>query len=97
VIKAGDSVEVTAKVKLGTLKPEDVLVEVFTGPISLKNDVIERAERFEMNVDKEDHGIYIYKATITTTKTGQLGYSARILPKHKDLVHNFLPGLIKWA
>ena len=38
-----------------------------------------------------------YTATVVCTRTGQQGYSARILPKHDKLAHPFIPGLVRWA
>jgi len=96
IMERGDLVNAVAKVRLGGLSPEDVSVELYHGAVSSKGDIV-RAERTAMLAGKREGDTVEYTATVACSQTGQLGYSARALPKHKGLAHPFLPGLVRWA
>ena len=46
---------------------------------------------------REGGEITIYAAEVICDRTGRQGYTVRILPKHRALVHPFLPGLVRWG
>ncbi|MEW5816153.1 MAG: alpha-glucan family phosphorylase [Spirochaetota bacterium] len=92
----GDKLTVQAEVELGKLRPEDVQVELYFGPIT-SQDVFGEPNRAEMAPVSENNGVYTYSVDIHCKDTGRQGYTVRVLPKHKNLIHPFLPGLIKWA
>jgi len=96
MILSGGEQTVPARVYLGSLLPDEVLVELYTGPISSTGDIYE-AERIPMNAGKKIDGYYEYSAVHSFKKTGRHGYSVRILPKHPGLVHPFVQSMIKWA
>ena len=96
IMQRGDTVNVTARVELAGLAPEDVAVELYHGGISSQGDIV-NPERQEMACAKRLDQSWSYHVAVTCSKTGQHGYAVRILPKHPDLVHPFLPGLVRWA
>ena len=96
IFQVGESIQAAALVKLGSLVPEEVLVELYYGPLASKGE-IEDAERVEMSVLKTGNEIIEYGAEIKCFKTGRQGYTVRVLPKHPFLVHSFLPGFIRWG
>ena len=96
VVARGTKIAVVAKVDLAGLTPEEVLVECYRGPLSNKG-AIESPERTEMAAVMQENSIWMYSATVNGTRTGQVGYSVRILPKHQGLGDRFLPGLLRWA
>jgi hypothetical protein len=53
VMQRGDSLTVTARIELGALKPEEVLVELYHGTISNQGNTITNARRTEMKPIKD--------------------------------------------
>jgi len=96
VMDRGDTVSVEARVRLGSLKPDEVTVELYHGPVSSTGD-IHHAVRAEMKAAKAQGGAYDYSVDVACVVTGQHGYAVRVLPRHGDLVHPFIPGLVRWA
>jgi len=96
VMQRGDLVTVNACVRLGSLAPEDLCVELYYGSISNFGD-IENAQRAEMRPIAQEGDCYKFQVKIACESTGRQGHTVRILPKHEGLVHPYVPGLIKWA
>ena len=96
VMQRGDALTVTACVKLGSLSPDEVLVELYYGSISNQGEIV-NAMRAEMKPVGQEGDCYKYRIGISCGSTGKQGHTVRILPKHPGLVHPYLPGLIKWA
>jgi starch phosphorylase len=98
-LHVGEDLEVTADVSLGPLSPDDVRVEAYFGHINSQGSIDNPQRREMAPVDgrKPEDGQRRYVARIPCDSAGRQGYSVRILPKHPDLTHSFLPGYIKWA
>ena len=96
VMQRGDRVSVEARIKLGALEPSQVLVELYHGPVSSTGDIYDPV-RVEMKPGKSQGGAYEYSVEVACEATGQHGYSVRVLPKHPELAHPFIPGLVRWA
>ncbi|HOQ90793.1 MAG TPA: hypothetical protein PLX03_11690, partial [Candidatus Hydrogenedentes bacterium] len=93
----GSSLRVEAEVTLGSLRPEDVSVQVFYGDID-EHDQIPEGENSPMAcVEDLGNGRWRYAGEIVCKKTGQLGFTVRILPDHPDLFNKHELGLICWA
>lgn len=96
VLERGDRMGVSARIRLGNLKPEELLVELYHGPLSSTGEIY-NPERVEMLADKTSGGAWDYSVSIICTTTGKHGYSVRVLPRHVGLVHPFIPELVRWA
>jgi len=96
VMERGDTVGVSARIRLGALRPEQVLVELYHGPLSSTGEIYS-PERVEMKAGKSHGGAHDYAVSVGCQATGQHGYSVRVLPRHPGLVHPFIPGLVRWA
>lgn len=96
VMQRGESLTVTACVRLGSLSPEEVQVELYHGSVSNQGEIVE-ADRTEMRPIGQTEGGYLFKIGITCARTGRQGHTVRILPKHPGLVHPYVPGFIRWA
>ena len=93
---SGQELNLNVTVQLAALKPEDVQVEVYYGP--LENDRIVNASAAEMRVIRQtDASTYLYETTICILDGGEYGYSFRVLPHHPNLMNKFDLPLIKWA
>ena len=92
----GAEVEVFAKVKLGSLSPEDVIVEAYFGRLNPDGNFAERATVPLSVVDSTD-GIITYGGKIPCRETGRFGYTVRVMPSHERLENRFAMGLVTWA
>jgi starch phosphorylase len=95
-LRVGETLTIECVVDLGQLRPEDIAVELYHGPISTR-DTISQAERTRMESHKQDGESYVYTIDVRCTKAGRQGFAVRILPSHPDLAHPFVPGLIRWG
>jgi starch phosphorylase len=88
---------VRARIQLGSLKPEDVAVELYIGRISADGDIID-AQPLAMHATGEvDHSGHAFEvAAHPCCHSGLHGYTVRVLPYHPELITAFLPGLIVW-
>ena len=92
----GETVTLTARIFLGGLRPEEVGVELYYGPLSSQGE-IEQPRRRAMSPCGTEGQAATYCAEVTCDRTGRQGYTVRIMPRHKALVHPFLPSLVKWG
>ncbi|MCA9883713.1 MAG: alpha-glucan family phosphorylase [Anaerolineae bacterium] len=96
-VKVGSKGDVTAKVSLGNLKPENVRVQLFYGPLDTRGNIIE-GESVDMTlVDGSEDNVHTFKGEHKFDITGELGVSVRVLPYHDYLHTSFQPNLITWA
>ncbi len=96
-VTAGLLLPVRVKVRVGSLKLDDISVEVIYGPLDTRGE-LESYESIKATVEEgPSDGVYTFKASIPCPDSGRYGFSARVLPKHHDLVHSYLQGLITWA
>jgi starch phosphorylase len=95
----GHELRIRAKVFLGSLTPDDVTVEVYTGRLNADGDLVDaRAWPMEVNLDQSSAGTYVFETGIVPKRhSGLHGYTVRVLPRHVDLTTPILPGLIAWA
>ncbi|MDR3304166.1 MAG: alpha-glucan family phosphorylase [Treponema sp.] len=96
VMQRGDSLLVTVPIELGSLAPEELLVELYHGTVS-NQDAYISARRTEMKPVSHEGHVYRYQVRIECVDTGMQGHTVRILPRHEMLVHPYRSGYIKWA
>jgi starch phosphorylase len=46
--------------------------------------------------EKNTEGRYVYAGTVEIPKAGTYSYNIRVRPWHKDLLHPFEMGMIRW-
>ena len=96
-LPVGSLVEVRADVHLGSIKPEDVAVELYEGSVDANQQIVDGTPIPMLCVDQGDDGTYSFSGSIPCSTSGLKGYSLRVLPKHEDLGNPYEPGLILWA
>jgi len=95
--QVGEKLSVEVDVELGTLKPTDVVVQLYSGPLNEKGEIVEgRTDRMQ-NGTRLENGHYRYRQEMSCGMSGRHGFSARVLPSHEDLVTNFDLSLITWV
>ncbi len=96
IMQRGETITVTACIRLGPLLPEELSVELYCGSVS-NQGTLENARRCAMRPIARDGDCHRYQVSIDCAETGRQGHTVRILPRHEALVHPYVPGLIKWA
>jgi starch phosphorylase len=97
-IRVGESIRIKARIRTGSLSPEDLKVELYLGRLDADGQFLNAVSTAMLPVQKEDGSSYIYEATAAPCcKSGLHGYTVRVLPNHPDLRTPFVPALIKWA
>lgn len=94
-VAVGAAVAVTVRARLGSLPAEDVSVEICHGPLDSTGEIRDGGvvpARHEGREGEED----IFRAEIPCKVTGRYGYTARVLPRHPDLVNPLTPLLLTW-
>jgi starch phosphorylase len=96
IVDAGKTLMVRASVELGGLQPDDVRVELYTGPLSSEGD-LRQAETIEMKHEAVEGNQHRYAASCRCAQTGRQGYAVRVVPEHPSLTYHQLSKLIRWA
>jgi starch phosphorylase len=95
-LNVGQEVLAQAKVRLGSLTPDDVTVEAYFGRLQPGGDFAER-ETMPLKVADVKDGLYLYQGSIPTSMTGRFGYTVRITPSREKLENPFIIDLVTWA
>jgi len=94
-LAVGETVEVTAKIRLGHLKPSDVAVEITHG-----REVAGQLTDFETlpmeRIDEMD-GTLTYRGEFVPKSSGSYGYGVRIVPNDPRMINKHELALIRWA
>ncbi|TWT45649.1 Glycogen phosphorylase [Phycisphaerae bacterium RAS1] len=97
VVKVGDQLEVRARVHLGSVKPEDVAVEAYFGPIGPGGEFTE-GRAVPLKYANGDAGAeHWFAGTVPCSSSGQQGYAIRVVPNNEDLADRYDQGLVVWA
>ena len=94
---AGNNIEVSCKVKLPNIEPENIETQVYYGKIN-ENGMVEKIAVIPMKMIEynEEERIATYKAKIELTTGGDYGYTFRVMPKHEMLLDSENLNLVKW-
>ena len=95
-LPVGHAVDVTARIQLGSLSPDDVTVEAYYGRLDHRGEFVERETVILEPVGASD-GLYTFKGSVPCSKTGRFGCTVRVMPSHKKLENRFVMGLVSWA
>jgi starch phosphorylase len=95
-LEVGDHLQVQAQVQLGGLKPTDVSVQLYYGPLNHAGLIREGASLPMLIAQSKGKGRYIFAGAILCQTSGQHGYALRIVPQHEDLGSPFEMGLVRW-
>ena len=96
-VPVGSSIKVRAEVHLGRIDPQDVVVELYSGRVDMKGELVE-GESIAMQPEGQPHnGTYDYGVATSTSRSGLHGFTVRVRPYHPDMPVEFIPGLICWA
>jgi len=96
VFLVGEGLDVVATIQLGPVKPENVIVQAYYGPVL--NNLIQSPSILKLNTAKPvGEGRYEYRGHIPATESGAYGLNVRIIPTHPHLTQEHELRLITWA
>jgi starch phosphorylase len=95
-VSVGQALQVEAWIDLGRLSPDDVLVQLFSGPLDTAG-MLTDGWAVTMEPVGKTKKPYQFSAEMHYQNTGARGVSVRVLPKHPYLADSVLTGLIHWA
>lgn len=96
-VGVGQDINIKAKINLGNLTPDDVLIQVYLGEVNSDGEIFDGLACELSDVKKENKHVYYFSGKIKCKSSGLYGYTIRILPKHQNLVYPCEMGLISWA
>ncbi len=97
-VTVGTRMKVTARINLGRLNPEDVLVELYFGSVDQYGDITDGVAVPMENTGGEGKGIFSYSGQMLCLQSGRFGYSIRIIPFNRYASRKFDPELpFTWA
>ncbi|MEW5978850.1 MAG: alpha-glucan family phosphorylase [Acidobacteriota bacterium] len=92
----GTNLNVTARVRLGAIPPEDVAVQLYHGGLDT-NGRLQQGESTPMTLRKAvGEGTYIYEGEVPCQKSGRCGFTVRVLPAHPDALVPYECPLVAW-
>jgi starch phosphorylase len=94
--QAGAPLRVEAEVHLGQLKPTDVVVQVYSGPLDDDYNITRGAAGTMQFTDRPEEGTYRYHGTIPCEESGLFGYLVRVMPYHPDQSGHFGLEMMRW-
>lgn len=93
----GSTLSVKATIQLGALHTEDVLVEIYHGPLD-QHDEITDGETEIMSPEQDGAtGTVVYHGLIPCRRSGQRAFTVRVTPRNASFpLNRFETGLIRW-
>ena len=95
-VTVGDTLEVSARVVLGPIDPEFVLVQAYFGENANGQIANPKAVSLKQS-EKISPGVYRFVGTIPARESGSYGLSVRVIPTHPHLIQAHELRLITWA
>jgi starch phosphorylase len=96
-LAAGERAGVTVVLKLGSeITPEDVDVQLYAGPVDTDRNLIETQITPLTKASSDSDGRFTYTGALPSNKSGQLGFTVRVLPSHPYAVLPQELPLIAW-
>jgi starch phosphorylase len=97
-IDLGGQVQLSVRVFLDSLTPDDIVVESLVGRVSANGEITDFAASSMQACGQSSLGSYTFQCDIQPkVGSGLYGYAVRVLPSHPSARNRFLPGLILWA
>ncbi len=93
-LAVGDQMTVRATVQLGQIAPDDVEVEIFSGPLS--EGRIEHGALTRMDAAHAKNGYHQFVGRLACQTSGHFGFTVRVVPRSNGLSDAFHRELVAW-
>jgi starch phosphorylase len=94
--RIGEGVPVSADVRLGSVQPGEVAVEVYYGPLDAQRDIAAASVRPLQLGEEVSPGVHRFLGTVPCERTGLHGFTVRVRPAHPDANNLLVTGLLTW-
>ncbi len=91
-----DAFTVSTTVHLGSLKPEEVDVELYYGRMRRIGELNKGSTQEMAMVEDLGNGNYLYRCMVSCQDSGRYGFTVRVVPRADEWIR-FTPGLLTWA
>jgi starch phosphorylase len=96
-VKVGSELTVKAFLRLGSIKPGEVSVQLYHGQVDSWGNITEGSfVPMDCRGETNNDGDYLFTGSISFTSSGRQGYAVRVLPRNDDLVNANDLGLVLW-
>ena len=96
-LKVGSKLKVSALVKLGRLKPDDISVELYHGPLDTRGNIINGSVvKMEHKGSSGNDNEHWFSGLTPCFASGRRGVAVRVVPQHPDLNNPHELGLVLW-
>jgi starch phosphorylase len=95
-ILVGQKITIRARVFLGTISPDHVIVEVYYGETD-DGELQNPATNYLEKQSQEEDGSYWYSGQIEASESGVYGFNVRVLPTHPNLTQKHELRLFAWG
>lgn len=94
----GNRLPVQANIRLGSIDPKEVSVELYYGPLDARG-MIAMGSAAPLHCDGLDGSanVYKYSGEIPCEYSGHYGYALRIVPHHPEMAARYHVGLVRWG
>ncbi len=96
-LHVGHPVSIEAQIALNGIRPRDVCIEIYAGPVDQNGAFAGRNTSLMEPVGETPDGLHIYRGQATPVDAGRFGFTVRALPSHPLLLDPHSLGLIRWA
>jgi len=93
----GGDVTVEAVVALGGIGPEDVVVQLYYGPLDADGQLNEGESITMEQIERLDDNKVKYRAAMPCRDSGMVGYTLRVMPHNPLLADPLSLGMMRWA
>lgn len=95
-ISVNQTIDAACLVYLGSIRPEDVSVEVYVGKMT-DTGVLCESKIKKMDLIQKNGDMYEYRSEVLMNNGGNYGFTYRVIPKNPMLASKQDMGLIKWV
>lgn len=92
----GEQLKVTAHVHLGGVKPENVRVQAYFGPVDKSRITVPSIVDLQLEKHTDDAN-YVFAGLVPASESGSYGLNVRVIPTHPHLTQDHELRLITWA
>jgi starch phosphorylase len=96
-IRVGEVMRVEATVRLGSLKPDDVAVELYHGPTAGGHELTKGRIVRMSTTGKNGDASYVFRGEIPASESGAHAFAARVVPYNESMSYPYEASLITWA
>ena len=98
-LKVGSKLDVSALVRLNSVEPDNIAVELYYGPVDSWGNISQGQTArmdYRKKSDNGNDGEHWFNGLMTCKISGRQGFIVRVLPRHDDLTSPYELGLILW-